>query len=193
MKKLLLLLFLIPNLVMGESLIKSEEEALQICRDYVQKVDFSKEMYALMLTKALGRCAYYQKEDGTYDVSAANGFAHYKHDFNGDDTQDYVIKWANSGSGGMDYDLYLSKDSSHHEISLGQARTVLYDKKEQRFLISLHGGYHCEHGDVSKPCYFERNLKDIKSSKGTQIKNHDALQLLIDSDEARFLKFSKYE
>ena len=36
MKKLLLLLLLIPNLVMAESLIKSEEEALQICRDYVQ-------------------------------------------------------------------------------------------------------------------------------------------------------------
>ena len=193
MKKLLLLLFLIPNLVMGESLIKSEEEALQICRDYVQKVDFSKEMHALMLTKVLGRCTYHPNEDGTYFVSAANGFVPYKYDFNDDGIQDYVIKWANSGSGGMDYELYLSKDSSHQAISLGQARAVLYDKKEQRFLGSLHGGYHCEHGDVSKPCYFERNLKDIKSSKGTQIKNHEGLQLLIDSDEARFLKFSKYE
>ena len=189
MKKLFLLLFLIPNLVMAEPLIKSEEEALQICRDYVEKTDFSKEIHALLLTKVLGRCAYYKNEEGIYDVSAANGFVHYKHDFNGDGIQDYVIEWANSGSGGMDYELYLSKDSSHQEISLGQARTVLYDKKEQRFLMSLHGGYHCEHGDVSKPCYFERNLKDIKSSKATQIKNHEALQLLIDSEEARFQKF----
>jgi len=169
--------------------IKTNEDADKVCVQNLTLKKLPNDINEILIPETVKHCTYLKEDNGSFYFSAANGFDYQKYDFDNNGEDDYLIVWANSGSGGYDYEIYLSNKTKFTKIDIGQNSGLWFDQKLKRFIFDRHG-VHCDKGGTDD-CFFEATISNFKVIGYQQIQNNDEVNILL-QDEERMINLSSY-
>ena len=156
MKRLLLLLFLIPNLVISKEipLIKYKSDEVALCKNNVAAYNFPEVIYQ----RVAETC------NDLEDFAANHGVSFTTFDINQDNKNDYKIIVAGAlfaGSYGPLHLIYISNKDGFNLAYDYLAQHIEYDEDKKIFIFYLHG-IHCNQSGAS-PCRREVILDETNS------------------------------